>query len=123
MPGLEGRPVDTTRSGARQHRMLKEAVLLLFAFRQQSESEVEPNVLSRIAATHQRIPPHIYDFFVDALIHTVCCNAQAELPAFDPECFGNAAQAELVEDHWRISVEPAISYMKRRASMPLAAAA
>ena len=102
---------------SRQHRMLKQAVLLLFAFRQQSEGKLEPNVLSRIAATHQGIPAYFYDLFVDALIHTVCGHATAGLKAFDPQCVDNVAQRELIEDHWRKSIEPAVRYMKERTSM------
>jgi hypothetical protein len=108
---------------ARQHRMLKEAVLLLFVFRQQNESEVEPNVLTRIASSHHAIPSHIYDRFVDALIHTVCGKPSAGLPPFDPECVDSPAQSELIEDHWRKSIAPGVAYMKTRASAAPAAPA
>jgi serine/threonine protein kinase len=59
----------------RQYQMLKEAILLLFVYWEQAESE-EPNVLSRIAQihdhTHHNISDKFYKLFVDALVHTVC---------------------------------------------------
>lgn len=100
---------------ARQHRMLKEAILLLFAFRQLDDGPREPNVLSRIAASHGAIPAYIYDRFVDALVDTVCGNADRELTAFDPECRDDAAQRELIAHHWRESVKPGVAYMQSRA--------
>lgn len=103
---------------ARQHRMLKEAVLWLFAFRQQNESGREYNVLTRLAQLHAGIPATIYDRFVDALMHVVCGHTESGLKAFDPECLAQRAQAELIEEHWRVAIEPAVSHMKRQSAAP-----
>ena len=69
---------------ARQHAMLKEAVLLLFAFRQQNDAQAEPNVLSRVAASHRGIPAAFYERFVDALVATVCGDEAAGLQRLRP---------------------------------------
>ncbi len=100
---------------ARQHRMLKEAILLLFAFRQLDDGPHEPNVLSRIAASHAGIPANIHGRFVDALVDTVCGNPALGLAAFDPECRADDAQRELIAHHWRESVRPGVAYMQSRA--------
>jgi hypothetical protein len=105
-----------TDKWVRQQYMLKEAILLLFAYRQQHEGDSEPNVLTRIATVHPDIPLYIYDRFVDALIHIVCGNAARHVSAFDPECLCNPQQRELIEAHWRKAIEPGVSYIKARAS-------
>lgn len=101
---------------ARQHRMLKEAVLMLFAFRQQAEDDTEPNVLSRVADAHRGVPAWFYDDFVDALVSTVCGDEAAGLAAFDPVCT-DAALRDLVEEHWRAVLEPGAAYMRSRATL------
>ena len=105
---------------ARQHRMLKEAVLMLFAFRQQNDGGTEPNVLSRVAGTHRGMPAWFFDDFVDALVATVCGDAAQDLPPFDPEC-GDPMHRDLVEEHWRAALEPGVAYMRASATLPPAA--
>lgn len=100
----------------RQHRMLKEAVLLLFAYRQQREGETEPNVLSRVADAHRGVPAWFYDDFIDALVATVCGDPAQGLAPFDPAC-ADAAQRDAVEDHWRAALEPGAAYMRSRATL------
>jgi serine/threonine protein kinase len=102
---------------ARQHRMLKEAVLMLFAFRQQGESDVEPNVLSRVADAHRGVPAWFYDDFLDALVATVCGGGAADPAPFDPAC-ADPSHRDLLEDHWRAALEPGLSYMRSRATEP-----
>ena len=94
--------------------MLKEAVLLLFAFHQLGDGPSEPNVLSRVAAMHRDIPARYYAPFVDALVATVC-GAQGQ-PPFDPVC-ADAAQRDAVEEQWRAALEPGIDYMRQRAAV------
>lgn len=101
---------------ARQHRMLKEAVLMLFAFRQQADDDTEPNVLSRVADAHRGVPAWFYDDFVDALVCTICGNEEAGLAAFDPVCTDPALR-DLVEEHWRTVLEPGAAYMRSRATL------
>ena len=115
---------------ARQHRMLKEAVLLLFAFAQQHGAHSEPNLLSRTAASHRGIPPSLYGPFLDALVHTVCGDEARGQRPFDPACLvpgcGPAAvgaearglacdQArDLSRDlarYWRRALAPGIDYL------------
>jgi serine/threonine protein kinase len=100
----------------RQHRMLKEAVLLLFAFRQQSEGHAEPNVLSRIADSHAKIPGSFYDPFIDALVRTVCGDEAGGLAPFDPES-ADATCRDILEEHWRSALESGVNYMKMRAAV------
>ncbi|MEP7283690.1 MAG: TIR domain-containing protein [Rubrivivax sp.] len=101
----------------RLHVMIKEAVLLLFAFRQQGDADAEPNVLSRVAAAHRGVPQWYYVDFVDALLLTVCGDAARELPPFDPEC-AVPSQRDAVEEHWRAALGPGVDYMRRRAELP-----
>jgi hypothetical protein len=101
----------------RQHVMIKEAVLLLFAFRQQGDPDAEPNVLSRVAAAHRGVPQWYYGDFVEALLLTVCGDAARGLPPFDPEC-AVPSQRDAVEEHWRAALGPGVDYMRRRAALP-----
>jgi serine/threonine protein kinase len=101
----------------RQHRMLKEAVMILFAYRQQGDGELEPNVLSRVADAHRGVPAWFYDDFLDALVATVCGDGAADLSPFDPEC-ADPTHRDLIEDHWRAALEPGIAYMRGRATLP-----
>ncbi len=117
----------------RQHRMLKEAVLLLLAFRQQGDGQTEPNVLTRIAASHARIPAEAYEPFMNALIYTVCgcdftgrptftltrvdidCDDQIQAgPPYDPLCVDLKHRDRLAES-WRSAIEPGIHYLRRGA--------
>ncbi len=121
---------------ARQHRMLKEAVLLLFAFAQQHGVRSEPNLLSRTAASHRGIPASLYGPFLDALVHTVCGDEGRGQRPFDPACVApfdrsvadsNGDQAgdpagdlahdmgcDLARDlsrYWRRALAPGIDYL------------
>lgn len=106
----------TPERWARQHAMLKEAVLLLFAFRQQGEGACELNVLSRTAASHGAIPARWYPPFAEALVRTVCGDVGSGLPAFDPVCQQHPATAELLADHWGDALAPGIAYLQRHAA-------
>lgn len=125
----------------RQHRMLKEAVLLLLAFRQENDGQAEPNVLTRIAESHAHIPADSYVPFMNALVYTVCgmdftgrptfAHAQVDIacgddgdaePPFDPECRDIGCRDRLVES-WRASLEPGVRYLQSRARVRVAAPA
>jgi hypothetical protein len=94
--------------------MLKEAVLLLFAFAQQNDGHAEPNVLSRIAGSHGAMPASLYDPFVEALVTTVCGDEATGLPPFDPECHRRESARALAR-YWRGALAPGIDYLKQRA--------
>ena len=106
----------TPETWQRQHRMLKEAVLLLLAFRQQQDGQTEPNVLTRIAASHARIPAWAYEPFLDGLVVTVCGDEFTGRPPFDPEC-SDASNRDKLEESWRDAIEPGIRYLQARAGM------
>lgn len=95
----------------RQYKMLKQAILLLFAFIEQSELE-EPNILSRIAESHAHmmIPAKFYKPFLEALINTVCGNSPRNLPPFDPRC-KEEGNRKVIETAWRNALKPGIEYM------------
>lgn len=99
---------------ARQHRMLKEAVLLLFAFAQQHDEAAEPNLLSRIARSHAHVPPGLYAPFVEALVHTVCGDEAGVLPPFDPVCTQRET-AKALARYWRSALQPGIAYLQSAA--------
>ncbi len=100
---------------ARQHRMLKEAVLLLFAFAQQQGAQTEPNLLSRTAASHRHIPPALYAPFLDALVLTVCGDEASGTPAADPACRQRDTARDLARDltrYWQRALAPGIAYLQ-----------
>lgn len=105
---------DRPEDWQRQHGMVKEAVLLLFAFVQQNDGQAEPNVLSRIAGSHAGMPAPLYDPFVDALVATVCGDDAAGLPPFDPAC-NRRESARTLARYWRNALAPGIAYLKARA--------
>ncbi len=96
---------------ARQHRMLKEAVLLLFSFAQQQGNADEPNLLSRIAQSHARVPAALYAPFLDALVLTVCGDEASGLPPFDPAC-QHRETARALARYWRNALQPGIDYLR-----------
>ena len=123
----------TADAWKRQHSMLKQAVLLLLAFRQQNDGHAEPNVLTRIAASHVGIPAEAYEPFMNALVYTVCgsdytgrptfalsrvdidCDGDGEPspePPFDPLCVDLKHRDRLAES-WRSAIEPGIRYLQR----------
>jgi hypothetical protein len=100
--------------------MLKEAVLLLFAYAQQRDGGSEPNLLSRIADSHPAVPPRMYPLFQDALVATVCGDPACGLPAFDPQCQRDE-QRQLLSRYWHDALTPGIDYLRRRAEHALEA--
>jgi serine/threonine protein kinase len=101
----------TKEQWERQHQLLKQAVLLLFAYYEHDKrffdkhKKEEPNLLSAIAKTHsnRKITKALYDCFVKALIATVT--------EFDPFCKNNEIYIQLVEKAWKKVLEPGIEYM------------
>jgi len=95
----------------RLHGLLKEAVLLLFAYAAApSSARGEPNVLSRIAAMHGgdgklSLQAAWFDEFALAMVQTVC--------ELDPECKDDRKRP-LIEQAWQSSLEPGLRYMKTR---------
>ena len=89
-------------------------MLLLLAFAQQGDAGTEPGLLSRIADSHPAVPPSFYPLFLDSLVATVCGDAQAGVPAFDPQCQGDE-QRQLLAGYWRSALAPGIDYLRRRA--------
>ena len=98
--------------------MLKEAVLLLFAFAQQHDDAAEPNVLSRIAASHPMVAPRFFAPFVASLVDTVCGDPATGQAAFDPEC-RSAEQHQLLAGYWLQALTPGIDYLRTRAERAL----
>lgn len=95
----------------RQYKMLKQAILLLFAFIEQGDWE-EPNILSRIAESHAQmmIPVKFYKPFADALINTVCGNPLQGIFPVDPRC-KEEGNRKVIETAWRNALKPGIEYM------------
>ncbi len=106
----------------RQRRMLKEAVLLLFAYAQQHDEGSEPNLLSRIADSHPAVPPRLYPLFQEALVATVCGDPENGLPAFDPQCQRDE-QRQLLSRYWHDALTPGMAYLRQRAERALEARA
>ena len=104
---------------ARQHRMLKEAVLLLFAYQDQHHTRVEPNVLSRIAGSHGAVDAAFYAPFRDALITTVCGDPERQIAPYDPRCTDPILRDKLL-GYWIDALSPGIDYLESLA--PRAAA-
>jgi hypothetical protein len=104
----------------RQHRMLKEAVLLLFAYAGQCDGGGEPNLLSRIADSHPAVPPRFYALFQDALVATVCGDPASGLQPFDPQCRRDE-QRQLLSRYWHDALAPGMAYLCQRAEHALEA--
>ena len=102
---------------ARQHRMLKEAVLLLFAFAQQQGGLTEPNLLSRTAASHRHIPAALYAPFLDALVLTVCGDEAGSSPPADPACQQRETALDLAR-YWQRALAPGIAYLQGTGQRP-----
>lgn len=99
---------------AQQHRMVRDAVLLLLAFSQQRGDASEPNVLSRIAAGHREIPAWLYGPFGDALVGTVCGRPEDDVPPADPLCRGER-ERDALESHWHDALAPGLQWLRARA--------
>jgi serine/threonine protein kinase len=94
---------------SRLHVMLKESLLLLFAYAGTPESaRREPNVLSRIASYHGAGGPRSlkagwYDAFLESILDAVkACDPQWELAAVQP----------FIGQAWRWSLQPGLAYLK-----------
>lgn len=96
--------------------LLKQAVLLLLAFKQQGGAQAEHNVLSRIAESHRGIPPYLYDPFRDALILTVCGDPARGIEPADPVCRGSDRGHErtALRQQWTKALQPGIGWLKSR---------
>jgi serine/threonine protein kinase len=93
--------LDTRNPSGRwpeQFTLLKEAIVLLFAFNILNESQ-EPTILDRIARKHIYYPSFFYDSFVNALVETVL--------EFDKNNYGNELKRA-----WENALRPGIDYMK-----------
>ena len=99
-----------------QHSMLKQSVLLLFAFAKQCDATVEPNRLSRIAASHAAIPPRFYAPFLESLVVTVCGSPDGTSAPFDDEC-RQPEQRQQLTAYWRQALKPGIDYLRDRAEL------
>jgi len=95
-------PMFARTDFARQHRLLRHAIGLLFSFNQEQVSE--PNILTRVAERHGRgaldIDPSWYATFLESLILTV---SQSD-PQFTPE-IGLA---------WREAAARGVAYMRSK---------
>ncbi|MDF5719379.1 MAG: hypothetical protein PUP91_02570, partial [Rhizonema sp. PD37] len=107
----------------RQHQLLKQAVLVLFAYFEEKDqlnpsdyySQEEPNILTRIAEIHDRhhknIPISMYKAFVDALVETII--------DFDPWCkenqeTDNEVRRMILKKAWNDVLTPGVEYMKTK---------
>ncbi|KAF3885332.1 MULTISPECIES: protein kinase domain-containing protein [Nostocales] len=100
-----------------QYQQLEEAIILLFAYYEQKQNlpeqneQEEPNILSRIANSHSKIPHEFYSTFVSNLIETV--------KNTDPECTKesekneNSSYTKLVTEAWEEVLRPGIEYMQK----------
>ena len=99
----EARPMFVKTNFEHQHRLLKHAIGLLLAFAGRAGSP-EPNLLTRVADRHGRddlrIPPDMYDPFVNALVD----NVRHFDGQFTPE----------LEEAWRATLAPGVEYMKTK---------
>jgi hypothetical protein len=98
---------------ARQHRLLDEAVLLLLAFHEQRDGDAEPNVLSRIAASHRTVPAALYAPFVDAFVDTVCGDPAAGVEPADPLA-AQPRERDVLDEHWRAALAPGVAWLAAR---------
>ncbi|NEO31624.1 MAG: hypothetical protein F6K36_14555 [Symploca sp. SIO3C6] len=113
---------DPESTWNRHYDMLKEAILLLFAFYDQ-ENRGEFNILSRITEYYAGISRqkdsqffHIHgdDFsvFMDTLIETICGgNDETEKSPFDEKC-QSVNEREIIRFCWEKVLKEGIEYMK-----------
>jgi serine/threonine protein kinase len=90
----------------KQYYLLRETLELILQF--PAERLTEPTTLTRVAELHRRrnIQSADYDSFLETLIKT--------LEAHDP-LFLKAGPGPGVEEAWRVTVRPALEYMKSKA--------
>lgn len=106
----------TEKEWKHQHQLLKEAILLLFAYYEQGKrfennNVSEPNILSAIAKTHSSkgkdIPKDLYVPFIEALINTVI--------KYDPFS-RDERHRERVKIAWQNVIDPGVKYMQSKYS-------
>ena len=102
-PEVRGRfPTDL----AKQYYLLRESLDLILQF--PTDALAEPTTLTRVAESHRqrKIGTAFYDSFTSILIETV--------QRHDPWCGVDLVRQEIV-DAWKVTILPAIQYMKSRA--------
>jgi serine/threonine protein kinase len=101
--GALGGRVGHDRDGKwpRQYRLIKQAIVLLLAFKQLNGTQ-GLTILTGIADKHKYYPPRFYDAFRDALIETVI--------AFDKDS-GSGLQRDELRHAWEKSINPGIDYI------------
>lgn len=93
----------TQKKWQQQRQMLREAILLLFAYsgyRDQSE----PTVLTRIRKSHQFLRPEDYDKFRDVLIKVVV----------EVDCDHGDVSRESLKEAWLSAIGPGLDYLAGR---------
>jgi hypothetical protein len=102
--------IDGPARWQRQHHMLKQAVLLLFAFAQRKNDRSEPNLLSHIAGTHAAIPAGLFAPFLKVLAALVCGDKARGIAPRDPLCQRDDL-ARVLRAHWAAALQPGIQYL------------
>jgi serine/threonine protein kinase len=93
----------------KQYYVLRETLELILQF--PAERLTEPTTLTAVAESHRRrnIQSPFYDVFIETLIKTV--------ETHDP-LFLKVGKGPAVEEAWKVTVRPAIEYMKSKAPAP-----
>jgi serine/threonine protein kinase len=102
--------IDGPERWQRQHHMLKQAVLLLFAFAQRKHDRREPNLLSHIAGTHASIPAGLFAPFLKVLAALVCGDKAHGIPPRDPLCQRDDL-ARVLRQQWAQALQPGIDHL------------
>ena len=102
--------IDGPARWQRQHHMLKQAVLLLFAFAQRKNDRSEPNLLSHIAGTHAAVPAGLFAPFLKVLAALVCGDKARGIAPRDPLCQRDDL-ARVLRAHWAAALQPGIQYL------------
>jgi hemoglobin-like flavoprotein len=90
-----------TRNWEEQFRLLKEAILLLFAYNVLKETQ-EPTVLTRTAESHSKfVKAEHYDHFREALLDTIVE-------------FDKGKHEHELRDAWQHAVGPGLDYLKKK---------
>jgi serine/threonine protein kinase len=102
----------------RQYDMLREAIFILLLFAEKKLGSADPNVMSRIAESHNKSHYNIsgptYDHFVKALTNTVCGAPPTVPEAFDRQCRTNENEKDRIKKAWEDALAPGIEYMKKK---------
>jgi serine/threonine protein kinase len=93
---------------AKQYYLLRESLDLILQF--PTDTDEEPTTLTKVAESHKQrsIGPSLYDSFTNILIETV--------QNHDPWCKIDENREKIV-DAWKVTVKPAVDYMKSRAGV------